>query len=828
MLLVSLGAAWIGFAAASGKLNPLKTTDAASAGGAAASPDRGALPVPDPRFGGTAKRTLAGSKPDFPRAVSAPRDAPNVLLILVDDAGFGNPSTFGGPCQTPNLTKLAERGLRYNRFHVTALCSPTRAALLAGRNHHAVGFGSVAEFAGGWPGYNSTWPKNAAGVARILQGNGYSTAVFGKWHLTPDDQQGPAGPFDRWPNALGFDYFWGFLGGASGQYDPVITENNAIVGVPRGKDYYLPTDMANRTINWIRDQKAQSPDRPFFIYYAPGASHAPHHVPAKWADKYKGKFDQGWDKLREETFARQKKLGVIPETAKLTPRDPAFPAWDSLPADQKKLYARQMEVFAGFQENCDHEIGRVINAVDEMGISDNTLILYIWGDNGSSMEGTETGTFNEMTTLNGIELPAGEQLKLIEKHGGIGAWGGPDSQPHFACAWAWAGNTPFQWGKQVASHLGGTRDPMVVSWPKRIKDRGGLRTQFTHVIDVAPTILEAADIPQPKAVDGIDQMPMHGTSFVYTFDDAKAPSRHTQQYFEIFGNRAMYKDGWIACSRIDRSPWHLDSAQIKKFGPGGDWDPDKDRWELYNLDEDFSQANDLAAKHPEKLAELKKLFWEDAEKYHVTPLMGGLGAFFGLVPPIAERSKFTYYPGTENISSGMIPQIYNRTFTITADLDIPRGGAEGVIVAEGDAMGGFSLYVQNGKLHYTYGVVGISLDTLTSLAKVPAGKVTVRYEFMADKPGKPGTGGKGRLFIDDRPVGENRLPSTVPIRFSSYSGMDIGKDNGDVVSPTYKAKAPFAFTGKIGKVVFDLAPPKQAALERQRLLHERLLRAMRN
>jgi arylsulfatase len=743
LLAVGIGVL-MGYAASTAKLFSLQARQQA----APEKLDRTVLPISDAPFQGVAKRTLDGSKPNYPRTVTPPKDSPNVLLILVDDAGFGNASTFGGPCQTPNLTKLADRGLKYNRFHVTALCSPTRAALLAGRNHHAVGFGSVAEFSGGWPGYNSTWPKNAASVAKILQGNGYNTAAFGKWHLTPDDQQGPAGPFDRWPNALGIDYFWGFLGGASGQYDPVVAENNTILGVPKGKDYYFPTDMANRTISWMRDQKAQSPDRPFFIYYAPGASHAPHHVPTAWADKYKGKFDQGWDKLREETFARQKRLGVVPPSAKLTSRDSAFPAWDSLPADQKRLYARQMEVFAGFQENCDHEIGRVISAVEEMGIADNTLILYIWGDNGSSMEGTETGTFNEMTTLNGIELPPAVQLKVIEEHGGIGTWGGPGSQPHFACAWAWAGNTPFQWGKQVASHLGGTRDPMVVSWPKRIKDKGGLRTQFTHVIDVAPTILEAAGIPQPKAVDGIEQMPMHGTSFLYTFEDANAPSRHTQQYFEIFGNRAMYKDGWIACSRIDRSPWRLDPAQLKKVGPGSGWEPDKDKWELYNLDEDFSEANDLAAMHPEKLAELKKLFWEEAEKYHVTPLMAGLSPFFGLVNATTERTKFTYYPGTENLLPGMMPQIFNRSFTITADLELPEAGAEGVIVAEADAMGGFSLYIQEGKLHYTYGLVGIRLDTLTSTEKVPTGKVRVRYEFTAEKPGKPGTGGKGQLFIN--------------------------------------------------------------------------------
>jgi arylsulfatase len=830
MLVVLLAGAVIGYAVASGKLHRPQASKAAPPEGAApaAALDRSELPIPDPDFKGVANRTLAGSRPDYPRPVTAPKDAPNVLLVLVDDAGFGNPSTFGGPCQTPTLTKMAQEGLRYNRFHVTALCSPTRAALLSGRNHHAVGFGSIAEFSGGWPGYNATWPKSAAGIGKILQGNGYTTAAFGKWHLTPDNQQGPAGPFDRWPNGLGYDYFWGFLGGESGQYDPVITENNTCLGVPPGKDYYLPTDMANRAIRWIRDQKAQSPDRPFFVYYAPGASHAPHHVPKEWADRYKGKFDQGWDKLREETFARQKRLGVIPADAKLTPREPAFPAWDRLPTDEKKLFARQMEVFAGYQENCDHEIGRVIQSIDDLGMGDNTLVIYIWGDNGSSMEGTETGSFNEMTMQNGIRLTAEQQLKLIKAYGGMEAWGGPDYQPHFACAWAWAGNTPFQWGKQVASHFGGTRDPMVVRWPKRIKDKGGLRTQFTHCIDVAPTILEAAGIPAPKKVDGIAQMPMHGTSFLYTFDDASAKSRHTQQYFEIFGSRAMYKDGWIACSRLDRTPWRVDPAQLAKFAPGRGWDPDKDKWELYNIDEDFSQANDLAAKHPEKLAELKKLFWEEAEKYHVTPLLGGLALFYGFPSPSAERTRFVYYPGTENIASGMIPHIYNRSYSISADLDIPAGGAEGVIVAESDLMGGFALYVQDGKLHFTYSMMGVKVTTLTSRDKLPTGKVDVRYEFTADKPGSPATGGSGKLFVNGKQVGENHLEHTVFARFSSYAGMDIGKDNGDVVSPTYKGKAPFAFTGKIGKVVFDLAPHKQGAAARRKVLQERLERAMRN
>jgi arylsulfatase len=737
--------------------------------------------------------------------VKPPRGAPNVLLVLIDDAGFGNPSTFGGPCQTPTLTKLASQGLRYNRFHVTALCSPTRAALLSGRNHHAVGFGSIAEFAGGWPGYNATWPQSATGIARILQDNGYSTAAFGKWHLTPDNQQGAAGPFDRWPCGLGFDYFYGFLGGASGQYDPVLTENNTIIGVPRQKNYYLPEDLSDRTIGWLHDQKAQSPEKPFFIYYATGATHSPHHVPKPWADKYKGQFDQGWDKLREETFARQKKLGVIPETAKLTPRNPAFPAWDSLSPDEKKLYARQMEVYAGFQENTDYQVGRVVTAIEQLGLADNTLIIYIWGDNGSSMEGTETGTFNELTTITGVPLTAQQQLKLIDAYGGIDAWGGPIMQPHFACAWAWAGNTPFQWGKQVASHFGGTRNPMVISWPERITDKGGLRSQFTHVIDVVPTILEVTGITAPMRVNGIEQMPMHGVSFAYTFGDANAKGRHTQQYFEIFGNRALYKDGWIACARIDRVPWKTDPKAVGRLLPGK-WDPDQDKWELYHVEEDFSEANDLAAQHPEKLRELEALFWQDAEKYQVTPLLAGMAPFFGINPPSTERTRFTYYPRTENIGAGMIPHIYNRSFTISADLEIPAAGAEGVIAAESDVMGGFSLYVQDRRLRYTYSFLGVNVETLTATEDLPTGKVQVRYEFAADEPGKPATGGRGRLIVNGKQVGENHLDQTVPQRFTSYAGMDIGRDNGEPVSPTYAARSPFAFTGKIGRVVFDLAP----------------------
>jgi arylsulfatase len=763
------------------------------------------IPRPDPAFGGVSNRTLEGSKPDIPKPATAPSAAPNVLLVLIDDAGFGNPSTFGGPCQTPTLSKLASEGLRYNRFHVAALCSPTRAALRSGRNHHAVGFGNIAEFAGGWPGYNATWPKSAASIARILQGNGYSTAAFGKWHLTPDDQQGAAGPFDRWPCGLGFDHFYGFLGGETGQYDPVLAKDNTIIGVPPGKDYYLPDDLTEQTIRWIHDQKAQSPEKPFFVYYATGATHSPHHVPKAWADRYKGKFDQGWDKLREETFARQKSLGVIPDSAELTPRDPAFPSWDALTPAEKAFYARQMEVYAGFQENTDFQIGRVVQAIEAMGQRENTLIIVIWGDNGSSMEGTETGTFNEITTITGIPLAPAQQFKLIDAYGGMDAWGGPVMQPHFSCAWAWAGNAPFRWGKQVASHFGGTRNPMVISWPARIKDRGGLRSQFSHVIDVAPTILELTGIAAPERVDGIPQMPIHGTSFAYTFDDANAGERHTQQYFEMFGNRAMYKDGWLACARLDRIPWKLDPETLAKLAPGK-WDPDRDRWELYDLREDFTQARDLAAKHPQKLKELRELFWAEAEKYQVTPLLAGFARFYGLNPVRAQRNRFTYYQGAENIGAGMIPPIYNRSFTITADLDVPDGGAEGVIVAESDVMGGFALYVQDHRLHYTYSFLGVKVDTQTASEDLPVGKVQVRYEFTADHSGKPATGGRTCLLVNGKPVTEGRLERTVPLRFTTYAGMDIGKDNGEPVSPSYRDKSPFAFTGKIEKVVFELEP----------------------
>ena len=772
------------------------------------------LPLPEPPFQGLANRTLAGSKPDYPRPVQAPQGAPNILLILIDDAGFGNPSTFGGPVQTPTLDRLARDGLRYNRFHVTALCSPTRAALLSGRNHHAVGFGSVAEAHSGWPGYNAMWPRSAVSIAEILRDNGYSTAIFGKWHLTPDDQQGPAGPFDRWPNAFGFDYFWGFLGGEDSHYDPLLAENNRIIGVPTEKGFYLTTAMADRAIAWIREQKAQAPDKPFFVYFSTGASHAPHHVPREWSDRYAGKFDAGWDTLREETFARQKQLGVVPSDAKLTPRADAFPAWDSTPPEVKKLYGRQMEVYAGFQEETDHEVGRVIDAIEALGLRDNTLVIYIFGDNGASMEGTETGSFNELTALNGIPLTPAQQLEAIKAYGGLEVWGGPRTDPHYAAAWAWAGNAPFQWGKQVASHLGGTRNGMVITWPRRIRDRGGLRSQFTHVIDVAPTLLELVGLPAPTEVNGVVQMPMHGVSFAYTFDDANAPERHTQQYFEILGNRAMYKDGWMLSCRVPRIPWKFDRDALARLAPGV-WNPDADPCELYDLRRDFSQADDLAAKEPDKVRELTDLFWAEAEKYQVLPLLGGAAFAWGIRPPEDAAGKtFTYYPGVENVAPGMIPPIYNRSYTISADLEIGRNtcavvwcfGTDGVIVAESSFLGGFSLYVAGGRLRYTYSFLGLKVDTLVASEPLPTGKVNVRYEFTADAPGEMATGGTGRLLVNGQPVAEGKLEHTVPLRFSGYAGMDIGRDNGLPVSPSYYyyLRSPFPFEGTIEKVTFEL------------------------
>jgi arylsulfatase len=783
-------------------------------------PDRTTLPIPDRSFGGTIGRTIDNSVADWTivPGPKAPEDAPNVLLIIIDDAGFGNPDTFGGAVRTPNLTRVQQMGLAYTRFHVTALCSPTRAALLTGRNHHRVGFGSIAETPGPFPGYSAVRPRSCTAIPRILQENGYVTGGFGKWHLTPDHVQGAAGPFDHWPLAWGFDHYWGFLSAASGQYDPVITQDNATLGVPEGKagaQYYFPDDLTDKAIEWLHAVRAQDSTKPWMLYYATGCAHAPHHVAKAWADKYKGQFDEGWDKLREETFARQKALGIIPQDTELTQRPDLFPAWDSLSDAERRLYARQMEVFAGYSANADSNVGRLLDVIEEMGELDNTLIFYIWGDNGASLEGTLTGSFNEVTFLNGLVLDAEQQLKLIDEYGGIEALGGVHTAPHYAAAWAHAGNTPFPWGKQMASHLGGTRNPMIVSWPERIALRG-VRTQFTHCIDVGPTILEAVGIPEPNMVDGIEQEPMDGTSFVHTFDDANADERHTVQYFEMLGSRAIYKDGWWACTRLDKAPWDFSPETIKRFAPGV-YNPDHDVWELYHLPDDFSQAKDLAAQYPDKLKELQDLWWQEAARNKVLPLLGGLSVLFGILPPLPTITRYTFAGDVQNVQRGIIPRIFGRSYAIEAELSVPEGGAEGVILANADFIGGFSLWVDDrGLLTHTYSFLGIESYKQTATEVLPAGDVTVRMLFDADES-TPGTGGQVALFANGKKIGEGRIPRTVPLGFSTYAGMDVGRDNGLVVDLEYEGKAPYAFTGTVKKVVLDLKP---AAYEDEKALHE--------
>ena len=775
--------------------------------------DRSRLPIADPAFAGRRGRTLADSVPDWGLVgdVEAPQGAPNILLVLIDDAGFGQPSTFGGPIQTPNLTRMAERGLRYNSFHVTALCSPTRAALLTGRNHHRVGFGSVGELSGPFPGYSAVVPKDCAPFPKVLQMNGYSTAAIGKWHMTPSHVQGAAGPFDRWPSGWGFDYFWGFLGGESGQYDPMIYENDSVdrvYGGPSDRSFYLPDAMADKTIEWLHGVTAHNDSKPWFVYFSTGCAHAPHHVTAEWRDKYRGRFDDGWDVYRERVFAEQKALGVIPADAELTPRDDAFPAWESLSPQDRALYARQMEVYAAYQENADYNVGRVLDELERMGQLDNTLVFYIWGDNGASLEGTLTGSFNELTMHNGIALTPEQQRAFIEGSGGMDAWGGPETAPHCSAAWAWAGNTPFQWGKQVASHLGGVRNPLVVHWPGHVADPGGLRSQFSHVIDIGPTILDVAKIPAPTTVDGIEQFAMQGTSLAYTFDDSIAPERHTQQYFEMYGNRGMYKDGWWAASMLPRIPWDATPTTLRQFAPDV-LDPEALPWQLYYLPDDFTQAHDLAALHPDKVAELAALWWEEADQNYVTPLLAGLSAFFGIVPPLKSRTRWTYWGNdVQNLPQGINPPILNRSYTITADVDIPNTGTEGVLVAAFDHLGGYSLFVMDGKLHHSYSFMGVETYRHESDTRLPTGHVQLRLDFDAEAP-VMAPGGTVSLYANDQLIGGGRMNHTVPIIFSGYAGMDIGRDNGEVVDPRYGDKAPFPFTGTIHSITYDIRTPGQ-------------------
>lgn len=767
------------------------------------------LPFPAPPFKGVIGRTAKDSKPDFPKQVTAPQGAPNILLIMTDDTGFGASSTFGGPIPTPTFDKLAKNGLRYNQFHTTALCSPTRAALLTGRNHHSVGTGNISEFATGFPGYDSIIPKSAATVANILVDNGYNTSWFGKHHLIPDWLESFNGPFDQWAGGLGFEYFYGFLGGDTNQWHPALFEQNQAVLPPfNDPDYILITDLANRSIKWMRMQKVTQPDKPFFLYLAPGNSHSPHHVPKSWIAKFKGQFDQGWDKVREETLERQKKMRIVPANTELTPRPEGIVAWDTLSADQKRLFARMMEVYAANVAQCDYELGRVIDALEQLGQLDNTLIIFIEGDNGASAEGTMQGTSNEVATAYMGPEPLPFLLSLIDE------WGSDKTYPHYPVGWAHAMDSPLKWTKQVASHFGGTRNGLVISWPKRIKDTGQIRSQFHHVIDIAPTILEAVGVPAPDVYNGTKQRPMEGVSMIYTFNDAKAPSRHTTQYFEITANRAIYHDGWIASTTPLRAPWVTSGAAP---------DPLSFPWELYHITEDFSQAHDLAKEQPEKLKELQALFWEEAKKYNVLPLDSSFGerADPSSRPSVTRgRTDFTYYPGMIRITEGSAPDIKNKSFTITADVEIPEKGAEGVLVTQGGRFGGWGLVLLDGAPVFTYRASNQPqyIYRIASTEKLAPGAHTITFDFKYDGGGI-GKGGNGSLQVDGKEVATGRIAHTVPIRFSLDESFDVGMDTGTAILDEYEARMPYAFTGTLKNVKIHLGEEK-LSLEDQKELEK--------
>jgi arylsulfatase len=723
-----------------------------------------------------------------------PKSAPNVLVILIDDCGFGASSAFGGPIPTPNAERLAANGLKFNRFHTTALCSPTRQALLTGRNHHSVNMGGICEIATSAPGYTSVLPKNKAPLAMTLKLNGYATAQFGKCHEVPVWETSPMGPFDQWPTGGGgFEYFYGFIGGETNQWYPAIYEGTAPVEQPKSPadGYHFTEDMTNKAIGWVRQQKALMADKPFFMYFAPGATHAPHHVPKEWIDKYKGKFDGGWDKLREETFARQKKLGVIPADAVLTKRPEEIPAWDAMPAALKPILLREMECYAGFLEHTDHHIGRLLDTLKDLEILDDTLVYYIFGDNGASAEGTLNGCFNEMSTLNGmagIETPEFLTSKIDD-------FGGPHAYNHYAVGWAHAMDTPYQWTKQVASHFGGTRNGTIVHWPRGIKGKGEVRSQFSHVIDVAPTVLEAAGLPAPTIVNSVQQAPYEGTSMLYAFNDAGAADRHETQYFEMFCNRGIYHKGWTAVTRHG-VPWT--GAYKRAF--------DDDVWELYDTNTDWTQSKDLAKEQPKKLAELQRLFLIEATKYSVIPLDDRTFERFN--PDLAGRPQLikgktqVMFGGMGRLSENSVVSIKNKSYSVTAELEIPKSGARGVIIAQGGDTNGWSLYAKDGKLKHCYNFFGMKLYFAEGATPIPAGKHQVRAEFKYDGGGL-GKGGTISLFVDGKKEGEGRIDATVPMAFSADETCDVGKEGGSPVSPDYGPTGN-EFSGTVNWVQIDL------------------------
>jgi arylsulfatase len=765
--------------------------------------DRTVLPIREPEYPAITELDARRAKAPPRFEVKAPSGAPNVVIVLLDDFGFGQASPFGGAIEMPTLERLANEGLKFSAFHVTALCSPTRMALLTGRNHHVGNMGSIAEMGTAFPGNTGVRPNSVAPLAEILRLNGYSTAYFGKCHEVPPWEISPSGPTDRWPTRSGFDKFYGFLGGETNQWSPLIYDGTVQVRPPRDPNYHFTTDMTDHTIDWIRIQQALTPDRPFFVYFAPGATHAPHHVPKEWIAKYKGRFDGGWDKLREEVLARQKKLGVVPADTDLTPMAPGIQAWESLSPEAKQLFARQMEVFAAYGAHTDHEVGRLVEAIETMDILDNTLFIYIAGDNGASAEGGPEGTSNETVHLNLVEDTIEEHLKLIDE------WGGPMTFNHYSAGWAIAGNTPFQWAKQVASHFGGTRNPMVIRWPKGFKSRGEVRWQFHHVIDVAPTVLEAAGLPEPKVVNGTPQKPIEGVSMLYAFDNAEAKDRRTTQYFEMFGNRAIYHDGWVAAAR-----------HSIPFLPDVPGPLDQDKWELYHVAADFSEAHDLAAKYPEKLKGLQALFLKEAAKHHVLPLDDRRAerlnaAIAGRPDLMGPRTSITLYPGMEAINENAFINIKNRSHSITAETQIPEGGADGVIIAQGGRFAGWSLYVKDGRPAYVHNWLGKARYTIASPEPLPAGAAVIRYEFTFEGK-QPGAGGTGVILVNGRKVAEGRIERTVPLAFSLDDGVNVGADLGTPVTEEY-AQYDNQFTGTIRKVSVELTPrdQKSAAAEEQ-------------
>jgi len=756
----------------------------------------GSLPRPDPEFQGTIKRTIEASTPDFPQPYRAPADAPNILLIMTDDVGFGASSTFGGPIPTPTFDQLAERGIKYNRFHTAAQCSPTRAALLTGRHPHNSASAVIVERSLGFPGYNSIVPKSCGTVGQILRENGYSTAWFGKHHNLPDWQSSAVGPFDLWPTGMGFEYFYGFLGGDTSQWQPDLYENTTPISPHLGNpDYHFDTDLADRAIHWIRQQNALDPDRPFFAYYVPGAAHTPHHVPQEWIDKFRGKFDHGWDRQRELTFENQKRLGIIPADAELTPRPENLPAWDSLSAEQKELYSYMMEIYAAFLSFADHNIGRVIESLEETGQLDNTLIIYVQGDNGGSSEGTLQGTTNEVAIVaNGVTESLDYLLSVKDE------LGGPLHYNHFPVAWAWATNSPMQWTKRYASHFGGTRNGMVMSWPKGIKDVGGLREQFHHVIDLMPTIFEAAGVTPPAELNGIEQKPIDGISMAYTWDNPETKASRQTFHFENFGNRAIYHEGWLACTTPKVFGWER---------PPADLSPESFEWELYNLEEDFTQYNDVSAEFPDKLKELQGLWWEEAQANQVLPFNASIQATIDAGPQRPSltrgRNRFEYFAGMTRIPEGTAPPLKNLSFTITANVVIPSQGAEGTIVTQGGRYGGFGLVVLNNRPVWVYKRSQQPQHEFKLVGSSPlrSGAHTITVDFDYDGGGV-GKGGTFTLAVDGQAVASDRIDATVPARFSLGETFDVGSDTGTPILEDYAQRMPFAFTGEIDRVIVEI------------------------